>query len=308
IERLLSGQPGLLDGKGSEIFGNSFPYLLDKQMSAEEVYREILLFVFNSTLANATLRVENLKGVDGEIALRIGDHEPFGVINVGDSNELSKLCATYTELLVTDRDFSKSYFHEIDKKDSGINLLIGSKKFTEGWSSWRVSTMGLMNLGRSEGSQIIQLFGRGVRLKGYNFSLKRSEALKGEVHDIPKYLNFIETLNIFGIRADYMQQFKEYLEDEGIQTETDYEEIQLPVLKDYHKRKLKLKALRLKDGIDFKKQGPKPKFSAPSERLSINDKIIVNWYPKLQIHDSRIKGLSVRETQSIALNKEAFSE
>src|SRR5690606_37873101 len=80
IERLLSGQPGLLDGKGSEIFGNSFPYLLDKQMSAEEVYREILLFVFNSTLANATLRVENLKGVDGEIALRIGDHEPFGVI------------------------------------------------------------------------------------------------------------------------------------------------------------------------------------------------------------------------------------
>ncbi|WP_166805819.1 DEAD/DEAH box helicase family protein [Jeotgalibacillus sp. R-1-5s-1] len=308
IERLLSGQPGLLDGKGSEIFGNSFPYLLDKQMSAEEVYREILLFVFNSTLANATFRVENLKGVDGEIALRIGDNEPFGVINVGDSNELSKLCATYTELLVIDRDFSKSYFHEIDKKDSGINLLIGSKKFTEGWSSWRVSTMGLMNLGRSEGSQIIQLFGRGVRLKGYNFSLKRSEALKGEVTDIPKYLNFIETLNIFGIRADYMQQFKEYLEDEGVQTETDYEEIQLPVLKDYHKRKLKLKALRLKDGIDFKKQGPKPKFSAPSERLSSNDKIIVNWYPKLQIHDSRIKGLSVRETQSITLNKEAFSE
>ncbi|GLB59188.1 DEAD/DEAH box helicase family protein [Cytobacillus sp. NCCP-133] len=308
IERLLSGQPGLLDGKGSEIFGNSFPYLLDKQMSAEEVYREILLIVFNSTLSNATLRVENLKGVDGEIALRIGDHEPFGVINVGDSNELSKLCATYTELLVTDRDFSKSYFHEIDKKDSGINILIGSKKFTEGWSSWRVSTMGLMNLGRSEGSQIIQLFGRGVRLKGYDFSLKRSEALKGEVPDIPKYLNFIETLNIFGIRADYMQQFKEYLEDEGIQTETDYEEIRLPVLKDYHKRKLKLKVLRLKDGIDFKKQGPKPKFSAPSERLSSNDKIIVNWYPKLQIHDSRIKRLSVRETQSITLNKEAFSE
>jgi hypothetical protein len=31
-----------------------------------------------------------------------------------------------------------------------VNLLIGSKKFTEGWSSWRVSTMGLMNVGKGK--------------------------------------------------------------------------------------------------------------------------------------------------------------
>ena len=53
-------------------------------------------------------------------------------------------------------------------------MLIGSRKFTEGWSSWRVSTMGLLNMGQGEGSQIIQLFGRGVRLKGKGFSLKRT--------------------------------------------------------------------------------------------------------------------------------------
>src|SRR5690625_5849606 len=68
--------------------------------------------------------------------------------------------------------FSSSLFKNINDDDSPINLLIGSKKFTEGWSSWRVSSMGLMNVGKSEGSQIIQLFGRVVRLKGYNFSLK----------------------------------------------------------------------------------------------------------------------------------------
>ncbi len=33
--------------------------------------------------------------------------------------------------------------------------------------------MGLMNVGATEGAQIIQLFGRGVRLKGFDFSLKR---------------------------------------------------------------------------------------------------------------------------------------
>ncbi|MCD8502977.1 MAG: DEAD/DEAH box helicase family protein, partial [Bacillaceae bacterium] len=181
LERLKSGQVGLLNNNGQEIFANSFSYVVSTGLTAEELYYDILLHVFNSTLANTTLRVENLKGVDGEISLRLGEHEPFGVINVGDTNDLCKLCSEYPELLVTERDFSKSYFHEIDKKESVINLLIGSKKFTEGWSSWRVSTMGLMNMGRSEGSQIIQLFGRGVRLKGHNFGLKRSSALKGEV-------------------------------------------------------------------------------------------------------------------------------
>lgn len=34
--------------------------------------------------------------------------------------------------------------------------------------------MGLMNVGRSEGSEIVQLFGRGVRLKGFQYSLKRA--------------------------------------------------------------------------------------------------------------------------------------
>ena len=84
--------------------------------------------------------------------------------------------------------------------------MIGSKKFTEGWSSWRVSTMGLLNMGKSEGSQIIQLFGRGVRLKGQGYSLKRS--LPGErPHGV--HLEKLETLNIFGINADYMEKFRE---------------------------------------------------------------------------------------------------
>lgn len=67
-------------------------------------------------------------------------------------------------LVCSERDFSGSYFRAINNPDSNIKVLIGSKKFTEGWSSWRVSTMGLLNVGKSEGSMVIQLFGRGVRL------------------------------------------------------------------------------------------------------------------------------------------------
>ena len=67
--------------------------------------------------------------------------------------------------------------------------------------------------------------------------LKRSSQIDG----IPKppHIKLLETLNIFGIRAQYMQQFKEYLEDEGLPSNEDRIEIILPVVKNLGGRKLK---------------------------------------------------------------------
>jgi hypothetical protein len=89
--------------------------------------------------------------------------------------------------------------------------------------------MGLMNVGKSEGSEIIQLFGRGVRLKGYDKGLKRSSFVKDITK--PEHIHVLETFNIFGIKASYMQQFKEYLEDEGLPANEDRIEFILPVVK-----------------------------------------------------------------------------
>jgi hypothetical protein len=178
---------------------------------------------------------------------------------------------------VTEQEFSGSLFQALNNGRSGINLLIGSKKFTEGWNSWRVSTMGLMNIGRSEGSEIIQLFGRGVRLKGKDFCLKRSRRIEG--HSAPADLERLETLNIFGIRADYMRQFKEYLEEEGLPANEDRIDFVLPVVNGLGS--LKLKTVRLKDGVDFKRQGPRPTLDQPDELLS-RQKVTLDWYPKIQ--------------------------
>ena len=60
--------------------------------------------------------------------------------------------------------------------------------------------MGLMHVGQSEGSQIIQLFGRGVRLKGYEWSLKRSGHFHAPVQ-LPTFIEELETLNVFGIQS-----------------------------------------------------------------------------------------------------------
>lgn len=281
IEQILAGRSGLLDSQGRDIFAHTFQYLNTLGIPPEELFDDIMRVLFNASTA-AKLHVENLKGTDGEVALRIGENDPFGVINVGDASALCKLCEQHSELVVTEKDFSGSLFRTLNDDSSTVNILIGSKKFTEGWSSWRVSTMGLMNIGRNEGPQIIQLFGRGVRLKGKNFSLKRSRRLEEGLDDAkpPKNIEVLETLHIFGIRADYMRQFKEYLEDEGLPANESRIEFVLPVVKNLGSAKLKI--IRLAEGTDFKQQGEKPRLDDTPPDLLRKYPVVVDWYPKLQ--------------------------
>lgn len=282
LTRLLSGKPGLLDQRGNEIFATAYSFLAKLGKSPEQTYDDILAILFNSPVPGA-LHIENLKGPEGEIALRLGENEPFGLINVGDASKLCDMCEEQGDIfVVAEKEFSHSLFDRLDDDDSKINILIGSKKFTEGWNSWRVSTMGLMNVGRSEGSEIIQLFGRGVRLKGLGMSLKRSSALMTPHR--PEHIGLLETLNVFGIRSQYMQQFKEYLEAEGMPANEDRIEFILPVVKNLDGRKLT--TIRLREGIDFKRQGPKPVLGEVPGSL-IGRPIEVNWYPKVQAQQSK---------------------
>ena len=285
IGRILSGNTGLLDSRNRDVFRNSFPYLTATGMTPAETYVDILKTVFNCASVGATLHVENLRGISGEIRLRLGDNEPFGVINVGDDSALLNLCAE-NGFNTDSIDFSDSLFQGITKPKSTINILIGSKKFTEGWNCWRVSTMGLMNVGRSEGSEIIQLFGRGVRLKGRGMSLKRSSFYKKDFPEtvIPEYISILETLNIFGVRADYMRQFKEFLEAEGVPSEKGQPlTLKMPVIRNTEYRNRGLYSLRVKGGADFKKAAEKP-FLRYEPGVPI---VILDCYSKVQFESSQ---------------------
>ena len=261
IKRLLSYEDGIRSTEGYNLFADSFMLCRDgmkegQEMAyAHEVYRQIRQKLFHSSVTNAHLYIEKLSGGENdEIGLRLGSSDHFGVINVGDTDSLMKLCKEKGLNCSTPHFTGKSLFANIDDDSSTINLLIGSKKFNEGWSSWRVSVMGLMNVGRSEGSEIIQLFGRGVRLKGFSYSLKRSSKLDAtfQVGKLPKAIREIETLNVFGVRAEYMDAFRKYLAGEGLPSSVDrYEKIQIPTVNLLGSRKLKV--VRLKKGFDFKK-------------------------------------------------------
>jgi hypothetical protein len=218
IDDLLSGDTALqIDG--DDLFTDEFGAIRSTGWTMEALLTDLRERLFHASGATG-LRLVNLTNAGGEIGLRAGDADAFfGVIDVGNDRGFLDLTEQdLPEVTVTESEFEGSLFKRINQRGSDVNVLLGAKKFIEGWSSWRVSTMGLMNIGRGEGPQIIQLFGRGVRLLGKNRSLKRSAALPEEGPH-PQRLPLLETLNIFGVRARYMAQFRDYLEKEGIDTE-----------------------------------------------------------------------------------------
>lgn len=295
IRAVLNEDTGLYDGSGKDLFYGDFSALQDifgHDIDPAAVFADILHIVFN-TDGNADeprLRLENIRQVSGEIGLKVGEYgDYFGVINIGDTSGLLKNCEQKGIIVSTEEFVSDSLFRSINAQNSKIKMLIGSRKFTEGWNSWRVSTMGLINFAKGEGSQAIQLFGRGVRLKGYEGCLKRSRMLDAGVKP-PKHIELLETLTIFGVKAQYMEDFKSYLEQEGTPTNETVHEFRLPVISRFNEvQGKKLHVIKVKDGANFKQQARRLVLDKPDQgflRYLLKSKTIIDCRSKIQSIDS----------------------
>ncbi len=237
IKRILDGDSGIEDDGGHDVFVSRFKRLKTWSKDADAIYRDLLKRVFHSA-SGGRLHVGDIKGKAGELGLKVsGADNYFGLVYIGDTGSFKILIEERCpEVELEEDEIAEGLFENIKRPDSRINILIGAKKFMQGWDSWRVTNMGLLNIGRSEGTEIIQLFGRGVRLKGLNRGLKRSSVLPGK-H--PDGIDLLERLNIFAIRANYMTEFRNYLEREGIEPLGEVE-LNLPIKRndDFLKKKL----------------------------------------------------------------------
>lgn len=287
IKKILEGKSGLIDNEGNDIFKDKFEFI--KKFEVNYIIENIYQKVFGG---KGSLELYEIKNADGELGLKTSTAEKyFGVINVGDVRSLKKLISE-SEIEVKEDHFSQSLFLEINENDSHINVLIGSKKFIEGWNSWRVSNIGLINMGKGEGPQIIQLFGRGVRLKGKNYSLKREEN--------PDYrLKVLQTLFIFGLNADYMNAFLTTIEEE----EVDYEEIAIPIKFNMpEKWEGKIYTIKTKDDFDFLDY---------SVKLVMNEDILkgirIDLRPKISVaHGLKVETAEVVIDEPITIPEEYF--
>jgi hypothetical protein len=162
-----------------------------------------------------------LRAASGELGLGLlrGDSAQYwGVVNVGDAVGLKKALES-NGLAVQDDALTGSLFAALDAPGSGLNVLIGSRRFAEGWDNFRASSLTLLRLGQGEGSLIIQMFGRVVRFAGVNGDGKRLERP-------PPALAPLQTAYVFGLKSGYLDIFLQSLSDNGV---LDAQRIDCPI-------------------------------------------------------------------------------
>ena len=273
LERLVEGRSGLTDD-GRDFFSGRFDDLKGENPAA--LHDDMRRTLFHGP---GRLRVRHLTRGDGELHLRAGDNPPFGAVNIGDSAALHKLLTEgrHPDLDVErEAGFVRRLFADVDRPDSTVNVVIGARRFIAGWNSWRVSAMGLMHVGVGEGPEIIQMFGRGVRLKGRGMSLKRHRASGFEPPADSDRLAELETLRIFGLRANYMRTFRELLARDGVAVER--ETVTLPVVWNFARKDLKI--VRLKRDLTYETSEDRPVLPAPGEEDSPT--VELDLYSRLQ--------------------------
>ncbi|MCA3242279.1 MAG: hypothetical protein ING89_13365 [Rubrivivax sp.] len=185
-------------------------HLAERGWGATELAADVGLRVFGGA---GRLSVHLISPQElGLKSLGAADDAYFGVMRVGEAKKLADTLVAAKLAAAGEPDrVAGSLFARLEA-DERLTVLIGAKMFIEGWSSWRVSALGLMNVGRSPGAEIVQLFGRGVRLRGRAFSLQREQ-------DAPLPVQVLQSLQVFGVKADYLQQFLAMLALEGVKTQ-----------------------------------------------------------------------------------------
>jgi len=272
---ILNGRALLKDEDNNDVFENKFGYLAKRGFELDDLYKKIFA-------GKGRFNIYELKNAVGEFGLKIAENDYFGVINIGDTSGFKKQLQK-KGISVEQDAVSNSLFDSIKKENSTINILIGSKKFIEGWDTWRVSSMGLLNIGKGQGPQIIQLFGRGVRLKGKGMSLKRS--------DEKSPIQFLEMLNIYGIKADYLNKFLEAIRKE----EVEFETIEIPVIPQHERKWKNLYTLTKDEKKEFSEE--------EALKLELDNRIsfTIDLLPRLSMYLGKERKYTDEEREEISI-------
>jgi hypothetical protein len=177
----------------------------------KDIYRRVFGVLTNQTPKLILRQIKNTGNKELGLGVFNGESvQYFGVVNIGTLEGYKAFAEKERIAFGTDID-SASLFEDISSPHSTITILMGSRRFAEGWNNYRASTLSIMRLGTSEGALIVQMFGRMVRLKGVEGSGKRLVAVGDYA--------LLQTALIFGAGAGWLDTFITALEKQGISLE-----------------------------------------------------------------------------------------
>ena len=183
--------------------------------------KDILKYVFNSDTPG-TIEVTGIEGNEKELAFSLTTSDtPFACIVIGDiSNWKNEELEGY---FYSKNVFKKSFLDNIEGEDSNINILMGSRVFTEGWDTNRLNVINYINIGMSSESQkyILQSIGRGARIEPITHYRKRLKYIDNKVknEDVKKIMydnlqESLETLFVFSTNKDAVDNIIKELDKE----------------------------------------------------------------------------------------------
>jgi len=182
---------------------------------------DVLYHIYNSKTNGETeilRRLSNRK----ELAFKLKtSSRPFALIKIGDVSGWLK--NEFVGYEVQERFEDETYFENLNREDSDINILMGSRSFYEGWDSNRPNVINFINIGMGQDAKkfILQSVGRGVRIEPIKNNRKRllqvynaKEIDEDLFNNIKNKVLPIETLFIFGTNRNALVTIVQELEKE----------------------------------------------------------------------------------------------
>ena len=195
-------------------------FRVDEKILKQITFQDVLKDVFNSKTPG-NIEVLTIPGNRQEMVFKLRTSEkPFALIKIGNiSGWLKDQLEGYE---INESFDNESVFKKINRDDSDINILMGSRSFYEGWDSNRPNIILFINIGVGKDAKkfVLQSVGRGVRIEPIKNERKRlwylytAKKIKENIYrKIKNYIFPIETLFIFGTNAGALKEVIKTFED-----------------------------------------------------------------------------------------------
>lgn len=234
--------------------------LVDKKLLEKIEYNDILRQVFNAK-SSGKIEVLKIPGNKNEIIFKLQTSEkPFGLIKIGDISGWLKEKLEGYEIIESFEN--ESIFKKINRDDSEINILMGSRAFYEGWDSNRPNIILFVNIGVGSDAKkfVLQSVGRGVRIEPQKNKRKRilnlynAKEIKEELFNkVRNNILPLESLFVFGTNAENLKEIIKALKEEKQEKDLGKEFV---INKDAEKRLLLIPIYKESDKIFAEEKEP----------------------------------------------------
>jgi len=235
-------------------------FQVDKKLFEKIEYNDILRQVFNAK-SSGKIEVLKIPGNKNEIIFKLQTSEkPFGLIKIGDISGWLKEKLEGYEIIESFEN--ESIFKKINRDDSEINILMGSRSFYEGWDSNRPNIILFVNIGVGSDAKkfVLQSVGRGVRIEPQKNKRKRilnlynAKEIKEELFNkVRKNILPLESLFVFGTNAENLKEIIKALKEEKQEKDLGQEFV---INKDAEKRLLLIPIYKESDKIFAEEKEP----------------------------------------------------